>query len=105
MVEINAHNRLAATDDSFDKALAIQDDLNKRMDEASKRLELFVQKQGGARANGLTPDSIKQLPEYRKLKQEVDLSFRRLQDFNKQFVKKYKKEIREHYQNKRKTGK
>ena len=41
----------------------------------------------------MTPDHIRELPEYQKAKQDFDRSFAELRNFNGQYVKMFKKEI------------
>jgi hypothetical protein len=45
--------------------------------------------------NGLTPDAIKATPEWRMNKDAFDLATVNLQQFNKTFVKRYARELRE----------
>lgn len=54
-------------------------------------LDAFLEKHGRG-PMGLTPDAVKAMPEYRKLKSESDAAMRALQAFNKGFVRDFAKE-------------
>jgi hypothetical protein len=43
---------------------------------------------------GLTPDTVKEAPEWRAAKARVDKAFARLRSFNATFVKRFAKELR-----------
>ena len=45
--------------------------------------------------NGLTPDAIKATPEWRKNKDAFDLASVNLRDFNKAYVKRFARELRQ----------
>jgi hypothetical protein len=45
-------------------------------------------------SNGLQPDDVRSTKEYEEVKKKVDMSFKRLRDFNGNFNKIFKKEIK-----------
>lgn len=53
----------------------------------------------GTGAMGLTPDHVREMPEWKKAKQACDRNFAELRRFNGLFVKTFKKEIREERRN------
>lgn len=54
--------------------------------------------------NGLTPDSVRALPEWQEAKQKYNHAFENLRNFNAQFMKQYAKEYRDHIKTQRKKG-
>lgn len=61
------------------------------LDVAGKALKAFDSY--GKTEMGLTPDHVKAMPEWQQAKQEYDLAFTQLRDFNCWYVKTFKKEI------------
>lgn len=60
---------------------------------AHQALTEFVDAQGPRGSMNLTPDSVKALPEYQRLKNLSEHLFQRLRNFNGAYTKKFKKEI------------
>lgn len=86
----------------FEKEKAKRDQLDSLLDDASAELNKVT---GGKKGNmGLVPDEIKNTPEYKAAKAKVDSAFNALKTFNKTFVKKYKKELRDDRDNRRKAS-
>jgi hypothetical protein len=81
---------------TYDQAKQIRDTLDAAAKAASERLNAFP-KTGPM---GLTPDSVKSSPAYRRAKADFDTAFRRLQNFNVQFTRAFKAEIRAERQRK-----
>jgi hypothetical protein len=48
----------------------------------------------GSSKMGLTPDEVRQTPEYRAAQDQYRAAFRRLQEYNRWFCKLFKNEIR-----------
>lgn len=69
----------------------VKRNLENELEKAEKVLKEFDKY--GKGDMGLTPDSVKAMPEYRKAKAEFDSAFQVLRKFNQQFVKQFKKEI------------
>jgi hypothetical protein len=61
------------------------------MDQASARLKAIAGVSSGPM--GLTPDSVKFSPEYRKARREFDSAMRALQSFNARHVRQFKHEL------------
>lgn len=64
--------------------------VDKACDDATKKLKAI--KGVGSGGSGLTPDSVRALPEYKRAKAELDRAFKKLQDTNLRFTKEFKKE-------------
>lgn len=64
-------------------------DLSRAVDAASGRLAQFTRG-----AMGLTPDSVKALPDYQAARKDYAAAFDRLRAFNAGFVKQFAGEIR-----------
>jgi hypothetical protein len=77
---------------TFVQAKMIADRLYDEYGAAGKALADFADPFGKG-PMGLTPDFVRAMPEYRPLKNEVDLKFNALRNFNAVYVKKFKKEI------------
>jgi hypothetical protein len=75
-------------DKSFTDAKAIQDYLYAECNRLSLVLNAFPK--GNL---GLTSDVVKFSPEFRNAKTAFDVAFKKLQNFNKQFVRKFRREI------------
>lgn len=74
---------------TFEQAKAYGKQLEATLDAASARLRAFPRLE-----NGLTPDSVKALPEWRRAKADTDTAFKALQVFNKLFVCTFSAEIK-----------
>ena len=74
------------------EAKKISDELNKKVDETSSALnsEKYTKHKTSM---GLIPDSIRQTDEWKKDKLAFNVAFKNLRNFNKIFVKTFKKEI------------
>lgn len=75
----------------YQEAKAVADDLWSKSEVASKALNDFIDAHGRG-PMGLTPDSVKALPEYKRLNAQSDAAMRAMQQFNKTFVKEFAKE-------------
>lgn len=73
----------------FDSALAEKLRLESECETFSRAMQRFPRG-----PTGLTPDHVKESPEFQQAKRAFDASFRRLRDFNAIFLKKFKKEYR-----------
>jgi hypothetical protein len=77
-----------------------QDDLYARAKQARDSLEADVSRHKAELSkfpkleNGLTPDHVRNSPDFKAHKQNFDIAFKRLQTFNQSFTKKFKSEIR-----------
>lgn len=78
---------------AFERAKAKRDSIEARLKAATARAEEIVAEHGGASKMGLTPDAVKQLPEWQKARAEIDQTMRELQHFNASFTKTFKKEL------------
>lgn len=76
--------------------------LENALDVADKNLKAFDQY--GKSAMGLTPDSVKAMPEWQEAKKAFDKAFTELRNYNGWFMKTFKKEIKEERKNKYKTA-
>lgn len=74
----------------YASAKAHADKLNEEMTKASDRLQAFP-----SGAMGLTPDSVRSTPEFKKAKADFDKAFAACRAFNAVYVKKFKKERNE----------
>ncbi|MNC28828.1 hypothetical protein D3C76_165270 [compost metagenome] len=73
---------------TFEQAKEKQDQLNAACDTASNTLNKYP-----VGPMGLTPDNIKATPEYRRDKACFEIAFKALQDYNKWFCKRWKREL------------
>lgn len=73
---------------TFDQAKAKQDQLNAVCDKASSDLNKYP-----VGPMGLTPDSVKASPEWRRDQANFEIAFKALQTYNKWFCKRWKKEL------------
>lgn len=71
------------------EAKAIKKELDNKVDTFEAVLKGFEVKG----SFGLVPDEIRKTPEYRNAKLNFDKAFKELQQFNKFFVKEFKKEL------------
>lgn len=72
----------------FETGKRLQGELEARLDAASATLAAFPRG-----AMGLTPDSVKALPEWRDAKAAVDKAFADLRAFNASFVPRFAREL------------
>lgn len=79
---------------NYELAKIEADRLDAEYSEAGKALNEIVNKHGGPRANGLTPDAVKAMPEWQDAKQRLNEAFQRLRNYNSYFVSTFKKEIK-----------
>lgn len=77
----------------YQEAKAVADGLWAKSKATSEALNEFIDSHGRG-AMGLTPDSVKALPEYQRLNAEDAAAMRAMQQFNKTFVKEFAKERR-----------
>lgn len=75
---------------TFQQFKSSQSVLRCAVDLASEKLRSFPRL-----PNGLTPDDVRQTPEYRLAKCTFDLAFSAERAFNGQWVKRFKREIRD----------
>ena len=73
---------------NYQDAKVRKQELDEINNEHSDKLNTFEEN-----SMGLTPDHIRETPEYQKAKQDFDRSFAELRNFNGWFVKTFKKEI------------
>ena len=71
------------------QAKAIKEEMNDKLNILEAKLKEF-QVAGG---NGFVPDALRNTPEYKNVKIKFDKLFIEFQQFNKVFVKEFKKEI------------
>lgn len=83
---------------NYQEAKAYKANLEAINDAASKALQAFDSL--GKSSMGMTPDHIKAIPEYQAAKKAYDISFNNLRNFNGQFMKVFKKEVKEEQRNK-----
>jgi hypothetical protein len=77
-----------ATDLDYEGFKAARAVVDAEVDSASKELKKFP------RGNmGLTPDDVKNSPEFKSTKRAYDVAFKKLQTLNKTYVKRFKKEL------------
>lgn len=88
---------------NFQEAKETRNDLEAAYSLASKQLKEFLSIYP-ATPIGLTPDYVKEMPEYKTLKESVDHAFSKLQSYNQGFVKKYKKELAQERKNRTPKG-
>jgi hypothetical protein len=88
---MDAYMARRADDDpsEFERAKAKRDILNQEVERHGAVLNKFPRGH-----MGLTPDHVKASPEYQAAKAAHGIAFRRLQDFNSSFVKKFSNELR-----------
>jgi len=84
---------------SYQESKAERDAIDSELSAISDKLGAFPRL-----ANGLTPDSVKALPEYRALRSAYDSAFKRLRIVNAEFVKRFKREIKADILARRKAG-
>lgn len=77
----------------FERAKAKRDGIEARLKTAGAELDRLIEAHGGPGKMGLTPDAVKQMPEYKRLRAQVESSLRELQNFNVAFTKTFKKEL------------
>ena len=82
---------------NYEKAKRQRDILQKKVDESSEHLDSFREYRN---AMGVLPEWIRESDIYKCAKRNYDKHFKNLQNFNKVFVKKYKKELRKERLNK-----
>ena len=75
---------------TYQEATRIRDTLWQMYREAGAKMSAYPRL-----PNGLTPDAIKATPEWRKNKDAFDLASVNLRDFNKAYVKRFARELRE----------
>lgn len=80
---------------TFEQAKDIADKLQAAWGGAGDALNAFVDAQGPLGAMNLTPDSVRVMPEYRKLYSEMELARVQAQRFGTLYIRKFKKEIRD----------
>lgn len=73
----------------YEQAKEQRDQLESRLATASAALNAFPRL-----PNGLTPDAIKTLPDYQVAKSQAAVAFRNLREFNQQFVRLFKHQIK-----------
>lgn len=83
---------------NFQEAKAYKTQLESLLDFADKRLKAFDSY--GKSAMGLTPDSVRAMPEWKEAKETFDIAFQNLRNFNAKYTKAFKKEIQEERKNK-----
>jgi len=76
---------------NYKEAKRIKNKISARVDQASDVLNRKYPEKGRM---GMTPEYIRKSPSYVADKLEFDLAFKKLREFNKFFVKTFKKEIR-----------
>ena len=79
---------LVETNPAYHVAKSVKAGIEADVEKAGDALEKFPRG-----PTGLTPDHVKFSPEYRAAKSTFDTHFNRLRNFNKTFVKTFKKEI------------
>lgn len=77
---------------TFDEARRRADELWENHSKIGKALDDFVNQYERGPMN-LTPDYVRALPEYKRLKGECDVAFAQLRNYNAWYTKKFKKEI------------
>lgn len=77
---------------SFSEAKQTKEFLEKSVKNAEEILHKIP---GVNKSGGLTPDAIKTSTDFQKAKQNFNVAFSKLRDFNGFFVKQFKKEIGE----------
>lgn len=75
---------------TYEEAKAHQKKLEEKNTADSEALRAFDKY--GKTEMGLTPDHVKAMPEWRKAKQDFNISFSELRTYNSWFVKTFKKE-------------
>lgn len=83
---------------NYQEAKAYKSNLEAINDAASIALQEFDKL--GKSSMGMTPDHVKAMPEYQAAKKAYDISFNNLRNFNGQFMKVFKKEVKEEQRNK-----
>ena len=82
----------------YDAAKQSKAMLEASLDAANKALKAFDSY--GKSAFGLTPDSVKAMPEFKQAKANFDKAFAELRNFNGWYMKTFKKEIMQERKNK-----
>lgn len=83
--------------DDYVKAKARRDELEAEADSTGRALKAL----SGGGPMGKTPDAVRAKPEWKKAKAASDAAFKALQAFNTVFVKRFKKEIAQDRQRRR----
>ena len=83
---------------NYTEWLILKKEVNQSCDKAEESLKKFIGK-FEAGIMGLTPDHVRELDEYKKLKKDFDFRFKDLQYFNSE--KTYKKFQKEYHNKKR----
>lgn len=86
---------------TFQEAKQISKTLNEIVNYNSSELNKFLQPYKSEMQLGLIPQSIKQMDKYKELNENYLISFKKLQEFNKYYIKTFKKEISEERRRKR----
>lgn len=73
---------------SFDNATKIKSQLEENVKMLSESMSVFPRG-----SMGLIPDEVKKTDEYISVKSAYDIGFKELQNFNKVYVKQFKKEL------------
>ena len=76
---------------TFEEAKALKEQLDSLCTEFGAKLQEYSIYKNSM---GLLPDYVKELPQFKEAKLWYDTSFKNLQNFNKYYVKTFKKEIR-----------
>lgn len=80
---------------AFEKAKEKRNSIESRMKSASSRMEELKNAHGGESKMGLTPDVVKNSPEWKQAHSDFNNALRELQTFNTGFTKTFKKELAE----------
>lgn len=71
------------------QAKVIKEEMNDKLNILEAKLKEFQ----GTEGNGFVPETLRNTPEYKNVKRKFDKLFIEFQQFNKVFVKEFKKEI------------
>jgi hypothetical protein len=88
---------------TFEQAQEIADKLQAAWSAAGNALSAFVDAQGPRGPMNLTPDSVRLMPQYRTLQNELQSARVRAQRFGALYTRKFKKEIRDSVMARRKA--
>lgn len=85
-------NRLSSTTvpESYTEAKKLSDKLYENVRQTEKALKEVSGEKGKF---NLTPDHVRNTPEWKKAKRDYDTAFKALQDFNTVYTRRFKKEI------------
>lgn len=97
-MKIQANKRLRA--DTFQELYEESERLDKLTRDISKKLN-EIRDKGPKGPMGLTPDEVKNDPEFRKLKKKYDVAFAKLQKVNQFLMRNFKKEMAEAHRKRR----